>query len=102
MNKAALLIWQEHPDKVKYYLIETPTLDEMSVLKTASNLFINSSDTNNFQGEALMKINDAVSEKADYCVGVDTTWHCAWHECKVDMPLSFAGELQIFTAGIML
>lgn len=92
-----LLVWENNPDSVDFYVIENPNEEQMRVLESSNGKFINSDD----EVEDTMLISEAIctTKYIEYCRNKD--WACIWENFRVEMP--YTGRIdKVFHCGCMM
>jgi hypothetical protein len=92
-----LIVMEEIPENIKFFLIENPTDKELQMLQQANNTFINH-DSN-------VATNNVVSafspdEYKDTCE-CDEGWAGKWNKCEVKTPIVKQIE-QVYNVGFFV
>jgi len=89
-----LLVWDENPERIRFYLIEDPSKHQLEMLEIANDKYINSDDDN----EGMSFLNIAI-EDGEYGNGEE---HAGiWKENEVETPIGGPID-RVFHSGFVL
>lgn len=89
-----LLVWEENPESVKFFLIKDPTEFQLKMLNEANNRLVNGEEMNDGM-EYLMNALAKEEYKDDSFKDTD------WHLCEVKTPISSKIN-KVFYSGFVL
>lgn len=100
-----LLIWEEVPEKIRFFGIEQPKDEDLAVLSAAHGYYLNT-DIGKEAKAALNKISAALSEINQGYEEVDPaySWIGRWFECEIvaeKLP-NCAPFAKVFSCGCVL
>ena len=101
-----LLVYQNVPENVDWYVIENPAPDQLSVLASAHGSFTNAVGTSAVAEAALDLISAALSEEqhCEHLEGQARSWIGIWRSKSIPQEsLPDCGQIdKVFTCGFLM
>jgi len=93
-----LIVFEEVPETVKFFLVENPTEEELQALQKANNTYINGDDENESTNDVISAFSPDEYVSTCEC---NESWAGKWNKCEVQTPISKQID-QVYNLGFFL